>query len=41
MIRTFIAAGAQDYQNRLIKIVQSFGAGGNVDIIARILAQLS
>jgi tripartite-type tricarboxylate transporter receptor subunit TctC len=30
---------AQEYPSRLIKIVQGFGPGGNVDIIARILAQ--
>lgn len=49
MIRTFIGALAlvaafaggalaQDYPNRLIKIMQGFPPGGNVDIIARILA---
>lgn len=49
MIRTFIAAvalvvagvgsaQAQTYPNHLIKIIQGFPAGGNVDIIARILA---
>jgi len=29
---------AQDYPNRLIKIIQGFPPGGNVDLIARILA---
>jgi tripartite-type tricarboxylate transporter receptor subunit TctC len=49
MIRTFAAilalvaaftapAQAQSYPNRLIKIIQGFPAGGNVDTIARILA---
>jgi len=33
------SAQAQDYPNRLIKFMQGFGPGGNVDIIARILAQ--
>ena len=32
------AAPAQDYPNRLIKFMQGFPPGGNVDIIARILA---
>jgi len=31
-------AQAQDYPNRLIKMIQGFPPGGNVDIIARILA---
>ena len=31
-------ASAQNYPNRLIKIMQGFPPGGNVDIIARILA---
>ena len=33
-----VPATAQDYPNRLIKIMQGFPPGGNVDIIARILA---
>ena len=32
------AASAQSYPNRLIKFMQGFPPGGNVDIIARILA---
>src|SRR6188474_2233975 len=32
------ALAQQDYPNRLIKIMQGFPPGGNVDIIARILA---
>ena len=32
-------AQAQGYQNRLIKLIQGFPPGGNVDIIARIVAQ--
>ena len=35
---SMMAAQAQDYPNRLIKIVQGFSPGGNVDIIARIIA---
>ena len=31
------AAQAQDYPNRIVKIMQGFPPGGNVDIIARIL----
>jgi tripartite-type tricarboxylate transporter receptor subunit TctC len=47
MIRTILAAlltlcglaaaQAQDYPNRLIKVMQGFPPGGNVDIIARLL----
>ena len=33
------SAQAQNYPNRLIKFMQGFPPGGNVDIIARILAQ--
>jgi tripartite-type tricarboxylate transporter receptor subunit TctC len=32
-------APAQDYPNRLIKMVNGFPAGGNVDAIARVMAQ--
>jgi tripartite-type tricarboxylate transporter receptor subunit TctC len=32
-------ASAQDYPNRLIKMLHGFPPGGNVDIIARLLAQ--
>jgi len=38
LIGLVAAAPAQDYPNRLIKFVQGFPPGGNVDIIARILA---
>ena len=31
------AAAQQDYPNRIIKLMQGFPPGGNVDIIARIL----
>ena len=39
-ILSWLAAGAaaQEYPNRLIKIIQGFPPGGNVDLIARILA---
>ena len=33
------AAHAQDYPNRLIKMIQGFPPGGNVDIIARLMGQ--
>ena len=32
-------ASAQDYPNRLIKMLQGFPPGGNVDAVARVLAQ--
>jgi tripartite-type tricarboxylate transporter receptor subunit TctC len=49
MIRTFVAAialvaalaggaQAQDYPNRLVKVMHGFPPGGNVDIIARLLS---
>jgi tripartite-type tricarboxylate transporter receptor subunit TctC len=38
IIGLITAAPAQDYPNRLIKFIQGFPPGGNVDIIARILA---
>jgi tripartite-type tricarboxylate transporter receptor subunit TctC len=38
LIGLLTAVPAQDYPNRLIKFVQGFPPGGNVDIIARILA---
>lgn len=36
---TAVAPAQQDYPNRVIKVIQGFPPGGNVDIIARILAQ--
>jgi tripartite-type tricarboxylate transporter receptor subunit TctC len=33
------AAAAQDYPNRMIKVLQGFPPGGNVDAVARLLAQ--
>ena len=36
--RALAQAQAQDYPNRLIKIVTGFPPGGNVDAVARILA---
>jgi tripartite-type tricarboxylate transporter receptor subunit TctC len=33
------AAAAQDYPNRLIKLMHGFPPGGNVDVVARLLAQ--
>ena len=37
MAMTALAA-AQDYPNHLIKVIQGFPPGGNVDVIARIMA---
>ena len=34
-----LSGHAQDYPNRLIKMIHGFPPGGNVDIIARLLAQ--
>jgi tripartite-type tricarboxylate transporter receptor subunit TctC len=34
-----LAAGAQDYPNRPVKIIVSFSAGGTTDVIARQIAQ--
>ncbi len=39
LIALSTAAQAQDYPNRLIKMIHGFPPGGNVDIIARLLAQ--
>jgi tripartite-type tricarboxylate transporter receptor subunit TctC len=33
------SATAQDYPNRLIKLMHGFPAGGNVDVLARIMAE--
>ena len=38
LLATLGAASAQTYPNRIIKFMQGFPPGGNVDIIARILA---
>jgi hypothetical protein len=38
LIGLALSAQAQNYPNRVIKIMQGFPPGGNVDIIARILA---
>jgi tripartite-type tricarboxylate transporter receptor subunit TctC len=34
-----VAAHAQDYPNRLIKLMHGFPPGGNIDVVARLLAQ--
>jgi len=34
-----IASHAQDYPNRLIKLMHGFPPGGNIDVVARLLAQ--
>jgi tripartite-type tricarboxylate transporter receptor subunit TctC len=39
LIAFMVSALAQDYPNRLIKMIHGFPPGGNVDIIARLLAQ--
>ena len=39
LIAFTLLAPAQDYPNRLIKMIHGFPPGGNVDIIARLLAQ--
>src|ERR1044071_4948479 len=33
------AQGAADYPNRLIKLMHGFPPGGNVDVVARLMAQ--
>src|SRR4029079_16984808 len=38
VVASLSVARADDYPNRLIKFMQGFPPGGNVDIIARILA---
>jgi tripartite-type tricarboxylate transporter receptor subunit TctC len=39
LMATITLAGAQNYPNHLIKLMHGFPAGGNVDVLARIMAE--